>query len=134
MEQLDAEHQRLEKRLGWIRKRREQLSDARKTLEPLLEPPPSEHLLDAGLTGACRQIFANSPRPLSAREVRDLLQQRGVALEYSNPMAALHATLRRIATAGKNENGETVYDTSSRESRSDPRPTVRITARKADSK
>jgi len=54
--------------------------------------------IEPGLQEACRAvIYAHSPTPLSATEIRDVLEASGFSTKnYSNPMATVHRALKRL--------------------------------------
>lgn len=56
-----------------------------------------------GLTAACRAAFrAAGQRGLMPTELRDAVKKLGFPIEtYSNPMASLHAVIRRLAEKGE---------------------------------
>jgi hypothetical protein len=55
-----------------------------------------------GLTDACRTVLRNAGQPMSPADVRDRLAVIGFDLSrYSNVLAALHTTLKRLAEAGE---------------------------------
>jgi len=55
-----------------------------------------------GLTDACRLVLQNAPSPLTAVGIRDRLEQIGFDLDrYTNPLAAIHTTLKRMTEAGE---------------------------------
>jgi hypothetical protein len=68
-----------------------------------------------GLTGAVSKVGRSSLEGFTAVQVRDLLQAMGFDLsKYSNALAAIHTTLRRLeaakkVTATKSPTGETIY-------------------------
>ena len=59
-----------------------------------------------GLTAACRAAFrAAGPQGLMPTELRDSLKRMGFALDkYSNPMASIHAVIRRLEDKGEIRN------------------------------
>src|ERR1051325_1586626 len=69
------------------------------------ETPPtgmSKDRVQEGLTASVRSILAEADGPLTASEIRDLLEQRGFDMKsYSNPLATLHTVLRRLTDAGE---------------------------------
>ena len=91
-EQLTAERQRIDTRLG-------ELAETIATLSRLCGLAPTAPW---GLTDACRTVLRNAGRPMSPAEVRDRLSVIGFDLSrYGNPLAALHTTLKRLAGAGE---------------------------------
>jgi hypothetical protein len=126
LEQIESERAKLSRRLEWMDQRARQIREALEKVEPLLEAPAEREPVEAGLTDNCRHILVNSPGPLRATEVRDLLVRKGVALDYPNPMSVLHAVLRRVGTMSKGPNGETLYEFGTHESRSAPQTIARV--------
>jgi hypothetical protein len=59
-----------------------------------------------GLTAACRAAFrAAGPQGLMPTELRDSLKKMGFAVDkYSNPMASIHAVIRRLEDKGEIRN------------------------------
>lgn len=59
-----------------------------------------------GLTAACRAAFrAAGSRGLMPTELRDSLKRMGFALDkYTNPMASIHAVIRRLEEKGEIRN------------------------------
>lgn len=75
-------------------------------IAPLIgeEIVPEPNLVEEsiGMTERVRQILARSRLPLLASEIRDRLEETGVAMRsYSNPMATVHSVLRRLTEAGQ---------------------------------
>jgi hypothetical protein len=55
-----------------------------------------------GLTDACRSVLRNAGVPMTPVEIRDHLHGIGVDLSrYSNALAAVHTTLKRLNEAGE---------------------------------
>lgn len=61
-------------------------------------PFPDDLLREPGLTEAVRTVLKNSKKPLTPVEVRDDLLLLGLNLStrYSNPLADIHKTLKRL--------------------------------------
>jgi hypothetical protein len=59
-----------------------------------------------GLTASCRAAFrAAGPQGLKPTELRDSLKRMGFGVEkYSNPMASIHAVIRRLEEKGEIRN------------------------------
>jgi len=59
-----------------------------------------------GLTAACRAAFrAAGPQGLMPTELRDSLKRMGFAVhKYNNPMASIHAVIRRLEEKGEIRN------------------------------
>lgn len=91
-ERLTAERQQIDGRLG-------ELAQTVATLSRLCGLTPTAPW---GLTDACRTVLRNAGQPMSPAEIRDRLSVVGVDLSrYSNVLAALHTTLKRLAEAGE---------------------------------
>jgi hypothetical protein len=75
--------------------------------DQLDEPPPgklSERALiaAAGLTDLVHAVINRSSSPLSPKDVRDRLLAEGLDVtRYSNPMAMIHQSLKRLAEQGR---------------------------------
>lgn len=91
-EQLAAERQRTDKRLS-------ELAQTVGTLSRLCGLTPT---VPWGLTDACRTILRNAGTAMTPAEIRDRLGAIGCDLSvYSNALAAIHTTLKRLADAGE---------------------------------
>ena len=70
--------------------------------EPIAAPEPEAP--PAGMTDSIRGILAEAKEPLSAAEIRDLLETMGFDMKsYSNPLATVHTVLRRLTESGETE-------------------------------
>jgi hypothetical protein len=70
------------------------------------EANPAE---DQGLADLCRMALeAYGGNWVTAQQVRGYIAQLGYTLQYNNPMAVLHNTLKRVGRTG-NDFGNTVY-------------------------
>ena len=86
-EALGAERQRIDKRLG-------ELAQTISTLSRLCGLVPT---VQWGLSDACRTVVRNAGIPMTPMEVRDRLKGIGFDLSrYSNDLAAVHTTLKRL--------------------------------------
>ena len=86
-EALGAERQRIDKRLG-------ELAQTISTLSRLCGLVPT---VPWGLTDACRTVVRSAGVPMTPTEVRDRLKAIGFDLSrYSNDIAAVHTTLKRL--------------------------------------
>jgi hypothetical protein len=95
-EQLAAERQRTDKRLS-------ELAQTIGTLSRLCGLTPT---VPWGLTDACRTVLRNAGTALTPAEIRDRLTAIGCDLSvYSNALAAIHTTLKRLAEAGELRTG-----------------------------
>ncbi len=91
-ETLGAERQRIDKRLS-------ELAHTISTLSRLCGLTPT---VPWGLTDACRTVVRNAGLPMTPAEIRDRLEGIGVDLSgYSNALAAIHTTLKRLNDAGE---------------------------------
>jgi hypothetical protein len=89
-EALGAERHRIDTRLS-------ELAQTIGTLTRLCGLTPT---VPWGLTDACRTVLRNAGAPMTPSEVRDRLQGIGYDLSsYSNALAAIHTTLKRLAEA-----------------------------------
>jgi hypothetical protein len=91
-EALGVQHREIDDRLA-------QLAQTITMLSRLLGLTPT---VPMGLTDACRLIYRNTGIPLSPTDVRDRLQAMGFDLsDYSNEMAVIHTTVKRMYEAGE---------------------------------
>ncbi len=91
-EQLVAERQRIDRRLS-------ELAQTIGTLTRLCGLTPT---VPWGLTDACRTVLRNAGTAMTPAEIRDRLVAIGCDLSvYSNALAAIHTTLKRLAEAGE---------------------------------
>lgn len=91
-EALGTERQRIDKRLN-------ELAHSISTLNRLCGYVPT---VTWGLTDACRSVLRNAGGPMTPAEIRDRLAAIGFDLgAYSNALAAIHTTLKRLAEAGE---------------------------------
>lgn len=89
-EALGAERHRIDTRLS-------ELAQTIGTLTRLCGLTPT---VPWGLTDACRTVLRNAGTPMTPLEVRDRLRGIGYDLSsYSNALAAIHTTLKRLAEA-----------------------------------
>jgi hypothetical protein len=91
-EQLGAERQRIDRRLG-------ELAHTISTLSRLCGITST---VVWGLSDACRTVVRNAGVPLTVPEIHDRLGQIGVDLStYSNSLAVVHTTVRRLHEASE---------------------------------
>jgi hypothetical protein len=91
-ESLGAQRQQIDRRLA-------ELAHTMSTLSRLCGIVPTVSL---GLTDACRLALRAAGLPLTALEVRDRLKAFGLDLtRYTNELAAVHTTLKRLNDAGE---------------------------------
>lgn len=103
-EQLGAERQRIDQRLG-------ELAHTISTLSRLCGVTSS---VVWGLSDACRTVVRNAVVPLTVPEIHERLGQIGLDLSaYSNSLAVVHTTVRRLHDASElrmvNGLGKTAY-------------------------
>jgi len=112
LEAAPDEHERLKAEREQIETRLAQLRQTIGALAPLCELPRQE---DLGLTDACRSVLRARFGALTPVQVKDDLATMGLDLSsYSNPLASIHAVLKRLAAAGevirlKTRDRKTVY-------------------------
>src|SRR5436190_7172113 len=91
-EQLAAEREHVDRRLS-------ELAQTIGTLSRLCGFTPT---VPWGLSDACRTVLRNAGAALTAAQIRDRLVAIGCDLSvYSNALAAIHTTLKRLAAAGE---------------------------------
>jgi hypothetical protein len=108
---LEAERQQISERLAWIEQRIAELAAYIKATAPVVEHDPGQFLAHAGLTKVCQIALERAGGWVRAQDVRQLLGQIGITLQggYTNPMATLHATLRRVGDVYCDPKGDTYY-------------------------
>jgi len=93
------EYERLTAQRDAIETRLAQLRQTIGALGPLCKLPQHDIL---GLTDAIRSVLRARYGALTPVEVKDGLQTQGLDLStYSNPLASIHAVLKRLARAGE---------------------------------
>lgn len=108
--QLSAEAASLRDRLAWIEARAHQLTEYMNAARPLLEEDPGSVAAAEGLTAICRSFLLATGAWMTAQTIRNQLSYMGIDISgYTNPMAVLHATLKRIGDMKKGTDGETYY-------------------------
>jgi hypothetical protein len=91
-EALGEQRQQIDRRLA-------ELAQTLSTLSRLCGIVPTVSL---GLTDACRLVLRGAGVPLTPVEVRDRLKAFGLDLSrYTNDLAAVHTTLKRLNDAGE---------------------------------
>lgn len=105
---LQAERQRLSQRIAVIDGQIGAWEAHIKTMQPLIDNE-SEAVRGKSLADLCRVALAAYGQWVSAVQVRDYLSQLGIRLQYSNPMAVLHTTLRRVGQTARDAEGNTFY-------------------------
>lgn len=94
-----GEYERLEAQREAIETRLAQLRQTIGALGPLCKLPQHDIL---GLTDAIRSVLRARYGALTPVDVKDGLQTMGLDLStYSNPLASIHAVLKRLARAGE---------------------------------
>jgi hypothetical protein len=114
MEHLQAEQERIEKRIAQLRQIVGSLlplviegekGQAFRDATPYIEPSSGK----LGLTDAIREVLKAFDEPLTALDVKDGLERLNLDLsEYQNVMAAIHTILKRLCQQGELE--ESVKD------------------------
>jgi hypothetical protein len=108
--QLDQEEAEIGGRLAWIQERKRQLAAYLEAVKPLMEEESGQAITEAGLTQLCRDVLARLGRWVTAQEVRSALAMIGVDISgYTNPMAVLHAILKRVGKTLKDPKGNIYY-------------------------
>jgi len=93
------EYERLKAQRDAIETRLAQLRQTIGALGPLCKLPRHDIL---GLTDAIRSVLRARSGGLTPLEVKDGLQTQGLDLStYSNPLASIHAVLKRLARSGE---------------------------------
>jgi hypothetical protein len=77
-------------------------------ITPLVENDPGQSLQAKSLAEICRMALEAHSQWVTAQQVRGYLNQLGISLEYTNEMAVLHTTLKRVGQTGR-LNGNTFY-------------------------
>lgn len=101
--QLETEENQLKSRLEVIRLHKEKITDTLSNFSFFLNEETSP-----GLTDAVRKLFSIGPNVWgSATKVRDGLKKHGFPLDnYTQPLAVIHTTLRRLEKQGELESKE----------------------------
>ena len=91
-EALGEQRQQIDRRLA-------ELAQTMSTLSRLCGIVPT---VSVGLTDACRLVLRGAGLPMSPTEVRERLKSFGFDLtRYTNDLAAVHTTLKRLNDAGE---------------------------------
>jgi hypothetical protein len=91
-EALGEQRQRIDRRLA-------ELAQTLSTLSRLCGIVPT---VSVGLTDACRLVLRGAGLPMTPTEVRERLKSFGFDLaRYTNDLAAVHTTLKRLNDAGE---------------------------------
>ena len=91
-EALGEQRQQIDRRLA-------ELAQTMSTLSRLCGIVPT---VSVGLTDACRLVLRGAGMPMSPTEVRERLKSFGFDLtRYTNDLAAVHTTLKRLNDAGE---------------------------------
>ncbi|MGE3274608.1 MAG: hypothetical protein AB7O67_05820 [Vicinamibacterales bacterium] len=91
-ERLSAERTALDRRL----------TDLQRTIATLSRLCGLEPTVPFGLADGCRAVLRRHDEPLAASRIRDELEAIGFDFtRYSNPLASLHVTLKRLVQAGE---------------------------------
>jgi len=109
-EALVAEQRQITDRLSWITRRIAELDAYLMATAAVIENDPSQALATAGLAQVCRIALENASTWMTAQQLRDWLLQTGIDIsEYTNPMAVLHTTLKRVGEVYRDGQGNTYY-------------------------
>jgi len=108
---LEAERQQITERLAWISQRIAELDAYLSATAPIIQHDSGQYLAHAGLTKVCKIALDRAGAWVTAQQVRNLLSQIGIELTggYTNPMAVLHATLKRVGEVCRDPKGQTLY-------------------------
>ena len=107
--QLEAERQQATERLAWLNQQIAALDAYIQATATLTQNDPAQFLAQAGLANLCRMALDAYGQWVSAQQVRGYLNQLGITLDYTNEMAVLHTTLRRVGLTARDANGNTCY-------------------------
>jgi hypothetical protein len=108
---IQQERTDLTERLAWIENRINQLNGFIGAVTPLIENDPGRVAAEAGLTNVCRDLLEKSDQWFAASEIRTMLGSMGIDIgSYTNPMAVLHAVLKRVGQTYKDPaSGQALY-------------------------
>jgi hypothetical protein len=110
LQALQEEAVQLEERKNWISERTKLLSDHLKAIEPLMKQDPGQELVQVGLAQICRNMLERQESWFTAQQVKNRLELAGIDLQgYTNPMAVLHAVLKRVGDSFRAKDGVTYY-------------------------
>jgi hypothetical protein len=115
-EELMQEKMLIDMRLGHLSQTIQALTSLLQSqpVEPVVFADGDELFGETGITGAIRFLLTNSKLPLSPTQIRTELMDKGFDLSsYSNAMAVIHNTLKRLDSQGelmtvKNPSGQIV--------------------------
>ena len=106
IEDIQAEQAELEKEKTELHQRALVSRTVVETLEPLyreqeeeaLEKHASEweRLQEAGIQECCYKVLLESKYPLEALDIKGELEELGIPMNYANPLAVIHTSLKRI--------------------------------------
>jgi hypothetical protein len=110
LQALQEEAVQLEERRNWISERTKLLSDYLKAIEPLMKQDPGQELVQVGLAQICRNMLERQESWFTAQQVKNRLELAGIDLQgYTNPMAVLHAVLKRVGDSFRAKDGIVYY-------------------------
>src|SRR6202022_3301832 len=86
-----------------------QILQLKKTIVALAPLAGKQHILqgwlqsveEAGITENCREVLRGAKKALTPAEVRDHLESLGHKFKSTNPLAAIHAVLKRLIEGGE---------------------------------
>src|ERR1700691_4702815 len=112
---IQQERTDLTEGLAWIENRIKQLNGFIGAITPLIENDPGRVAAEAGLTNVCRDLLEKNAQWFAASEIRNLLGSMGIDIgSYTNPMAVLHAVLKRVGQTYKDPaSGQALYGSKS---------------------
>jgi hypothetical protein len=106
---FEAERIALSQRLAMLNDMIAQWDAHIDAMTPLVENDPGQFLQKKSFAEICRIALENYGQWVTAQQVRGYLNQLGIELQYSNPMAVLHTTLQRVGQMCRDEQGNTFY-------------------------
>jgi hypothetical protein len=110
LELLRQERERLGQRMAEVDERERQLREYLKAITPLMANGPGKAPEEVGVTKLCRQIIDNTPRWVTAQEVRMTLSGMGVDISsYTSPTSVLHSILHRVAACRRDAEGKLYF-------------------------
>lgn len=106
---LASERKETAERLTWLDQRIAEWDRLIEAIEPLVQNDPGLFLRQKGLAEICRMALDAYGDWVTAQQVRGYLSQLGITLDYPNPMAVLHTTLKRVGKVARDSFGNTIY-------------------------
>lgn len=110
LDALEEESLQLEERKKWVTERMQLLNAYLKAIEPLIKQDPGHELVQVGLAQICRNMLERQESWFTPQQVKNRLELAGIDLQgYTNPMAVLHAVLKRVGDSFKGKDGTVYY-------------------------